>query len=662
MASIDDVKLAAGCLSTVFPQFVAKELAALTDEIATAVQGFTDPLAALGDLNVDSLIADVAALSEGDIYSNLGSAAVGIGAQLVRREASDILGAMAAEYPSVTKRVHATRNLSSVVVANGSSMLALLSDMPYAAGQKMCEVIIELDDLKTKNLECLRKHIVQLVNAVLVLAKSVTTYKDETFEDLDAVAALLVQVKANLVLSQRVKAGEVHFDFQAFERARQQLTDASSLLTPDKDGTSLLDATDILLYGSVTTANVTRGNRKLVTLVIPSLIQLIEVEISAVVTQVQVINYYVGKLGEVIGSYRRSGQASKVAEQRSRAIREIQTRLANLAERIDLARSRQALSAASGEMLLWSARVKTILATMDRVRLLTLQEGSVEGPDKAYQLEQAFQALLTGLTAIENDETTAGIENPLLLRDRVLALTKGARRIVKDLENGRTTENRLATFHLEAVTTATAQTSRIQRSITVAKRQKALCESFAAIDLKTSAKLEDLQESLRRLGLDRGVDLLTTGGFEEFLSADLEDLSYLGIAIKCLGHGIKGTDDAQTRQQIGKIRDGLIAQRSNMDIAAADGADQGRTRTLKKLKGKVASIQKNAKTVESIVSELKTILLAAGEAVEQTFDQLQALNGFAANIDHLAVGAGGRLAAGLEEFSDHPNAGVVLCD
>jgi len=424
----------------------------------------------------------------------------------------------------------------------------------------------------------------------------------------------------------------------------------------------LLDATDILLYGSVTTANVTRGNRKLVTLVIPSLIQLIEVEISAVVTQVQVINYYVGKLGEVIGSYRRSGQASKVAEQRSRAIREIQTRLANLAERIDLARSRQALSAASGEMLLWSARVKTILATMDRVRLLTLQEGSVEGPDKAYQLEQAFQALLTGLTAIENDETTAGIENPLLLRDRVLALTKGARRIVKDLENGRTTENRLATFHLEAVTTATAQTSRIQRSITVAKRQKALCESFAAIDLKTSAKLEDLQESLRRLGLDRGVDLLTTGGFEEFLSADLEDLSYLGIAIKCLGHGIKGTDDAQTRQQIGKIRDGLIAQRSNMDIAAADGADQGRTRTLKKLKGKVASIQKNAKTVESIVSELKTILLAAGEAVEQTFDQLQALNGFAANIDHLAVGAGGRLAAGLEEFSDHPNAGVVLCD
>lgn len=662
MASIDDVKLAAGCLSTVFPQFVAKELATLTDQIATAIQGFTDPLAALADLNVDSLIADVATLSEGDIYSNLGAAAGGLAAQHVRREAGDILGVMAAEYPSVTKRVHSIRNLSSNVALSASSMLALLSDMPYVAAQKMCEVIIELDDLKIRNLQCLKKHIAQLSNAVLVLAKSVETYKDETFEDLDEVAALLVQVQASLVLSQLVKNGKTVFDARAFDRARQQLSDASALLTPDKDGTSLLDATEILAFGSVTSADVTLGNRKLTMLVIPSLIQLIEVEVSAVISQVQVINYYISKLSLVIGNYRRAGQTSKVAEQRSRAIREIQSRLANLAERIDLARSRQALRAASGEMLLWSSRVKTILATMVRVNQLTMQEGSPEGPDKAYLLEQSFQALLTGLTAIENEETAVGIENPLLLRDRVLALTKGARRIVKDLESGRTTANRLATFHQLAADTASSQVSRIYRSSLVAEQQRDLCESFAAISLKTSAKFGVLQESLRSLGLDRGADLLTTGEFEEFLNADLEALSYLGIAIKCLAHGIKGTDDAQTRLQIGKIRDGLIAKRSNQDIAAADGADQKLLRSVTKLKGEVAVIQKNAKAIEGIVSELKVILAAAGEAVDQSFEQLQALDGFSANVDHLAVGAGGRLAAGLEEFSEHPNAGVVLCD
>jgi hypothetical protein len=86
MASIDDVKTAFGCLSTVFPQFVAKELAALTDEIATSIQGFTDPLTALGDINVDSLVEDVATLSEGDIYNNLGRAAVGLVGQYARRE------------------------------------------------------------------------------------------------------------------------------------------------------------------------------------------------------------------------------------------------------------------------------------------------------------------------------------------------------------------------------------------------------------------------------------------------------------------------------------------------------------------------------------------------------------------------------------------------
>lgn len=662
MASIDDVKTAFGCLSTVFPQFVAKELAALTDGIATAIQGFTDPLSALGDLNIDTLIADVAALSEGDIFSNLGGVAAGLTAQYVRREAGGIVGAMAAENPSVTKRVHQIRNVGGQVVSAVGTMMSLVPDLPYVAAQRMCSAIVDLDDLKMKNLQCLRKHIAQLSNAILVLAKSVDTYKDETFEDLDAVAALLVTVQSNLTLSQRVTGGVASFDSQAFERARQQLLEVSGLLTPDKDGTSLLDAAGILAFGSVTTADVTLGNRKLMTLVIPSLIQLIEVEISAVVAQVQVINYYIGKLGAVIGSFRRAGQTSQIQAQRARAIREIQTRLGDLGARIDLARERAALRAASGEMLLWSSRVKTILAVMDRVKDLTLQEGSVEGPDKAFELDQALQVLLNGLTSIENNETSAGIEDPLPLRDKVLALTAGARRIMKDLETGRTTANRLATFHQLVVQTATAQASRIEQSSTVASRQKALCQSFADIDIKAGAQFDQLQDSLRQLGFDRGVDLMTTGGFEEFLNSGPEALSYLGIAIKCLAHGINGTDDAQTRQQLGTIRDGLIAQRSNLDIAAADSADQGRLRSVKRLKDRVSEIQKNAKTVESIVSELQVILEAAGEAASQSFASLQELNGISGNIDHLAVGAGGRLAADLEDFSEHPNAGVVLCD
>ena len=71
MATLADVETAIGCLSTVYPEFVSKELATLTDSVTSAIQGFTDPLAALGDIQVDSLVNDVQMISEGDIFDNL---------------------------------------------------------------------------------------------------------------------------------------------------------------------------------------------------------------------------------------------------------------------------------------------------------------------------------------------------------------------------------------------------------------------------------------------------------------------------------------------------------------------------------------------------------------------------------------------------------------
>src|SRR5690606_40594413 len=102
--------------------------------------------------------------------------------------------------------------------------------------------------------------------------------------------------------------------------------------------------------------------------------------------------------------------------------------------------------------------------------------------------------------------------------------------------------------------------------------------------------------------------------------------------------------------------------RSNIEIAAADSADQGRSRLVDRLKSKISTIQKNAKTVESIVAEFKELLSAAGESLDQSLEGLEKFNALLGNTDQLAVAAGGRLAAGLEEFSEHPNAGVVACD
>src|SRR5262245_5015651 len=148
MAEIDDIKTALGCLSTVFPQFVAKEIATLTDEIVTGVQSFTDPLTAFGDMNVDALVDDVATLYEGAIYSNLAGAAAGLMGQYAKREATDLVASMSSENASVRNRVQAIRNLSSEIVSAVGTMMSLFPDVPYIAAQRMCSTIIDLADLK----------------------------------------------------------------------------------------------------------------------------------------------------------------------------------------------------------------------------------------------------------------------------------------------------------------------------------------------------------------------------------------------------------------------------------------------------------------------------------------------------------------------------------
>jgi hypothetical protein len=659
VATQEDITHAIGCLSTVFPQFVAKELATLSDQILAGVQGFTDPLTAIGDTNLDALIDGVATLSEGDVFSNLGQAAAGLSAQFVLREASELMDEMARRNPSVAKRVQQIGNMASQLLASGSLMASLLPDLPYAAAQRMCETIIDLTTLKINNLVCLRKHITQLINCIIVLAKNVDTYVDETLANLAEASATLKIVQQELNRSQRLQGGVIIFDSLAFDRARLRLGEVGRLLTPDKDGTSILDVAQILTFGSVEAGHVNLANRALVTLVIPSLLNLVEVEVSAVFTQTQVINFHIEMLAQVIQSFRDSQKTSPVAEARARLIAIIRERLEELGSRIDLAIARKSTRAASAEMLLWSSRVKSILAMMDQVKELTLQEGSIEGPDKAFALEQAFQGLLAKLTAINNDVTVLGIEDPTDLRNKVLGLVKGARRIMDDIDAKRTNSNRMATFHQQALQVAVAQASAVQDSINVAAEQKRACEEFAAIDLAVRDRFDQLVNSLRLLGLDRAVDLLNVGRFQTFFESDLDSLSYLGVVIKCLSDTINGLDDAQTRQQIIAIRDSLVGKKTNQDVAAADTADSGRTRMITKLQETIADIQRNAKAVETIAAEVKRI----GEQIGvNAVAAVEGFKTFLGNIDHLAVGAGGRLAAGLEEFSKHPNAGVVACE
>jgi hypothetical protein len=174
-----------------------------------------------------------------------------------------------------------------------------------------------------------------------------------------------------------------------------------------------------------------------------------------------------------------------------------------------------------------------------------------------------------------------------------------------------------------------------------------------------SETYESLMESMRQLGFDRAVDLLSVGKFDELLDIDTKELSYIGKAIECLTNGLSAIDDVRTRQQIIDIRDQLIAQQTSELIAAVDTVDQGRTRLIGRLKSRITSIQKNAKTVESIVEQLQTLGAEVGANMTAAVSSATA---FAANLDHLAVNAGGRLAQSLEDYAEHPNTGIPGCN
>jgi len=657
----EELTHAVGCLSTIFPQFVAKELAGLMDGILSGVQGFTDPLSAAADLNLDSLIGKVSEISEGDAFGNLAGAAAGLTSQYVKRELSEAMESLSKEFPGVTKRVQDIRNLSGKVTTTAYLMMGLASDMPYVAAQNMCRTIVKAVDLKVANLECMRKHIIQLTNAVLVLAQNVETYKDTTLENLDEVSLLLSEAITELTNSQRIVGNAIAFDSQAFDRARDALLNVSALVTPDQDGTSILDVVDILTYGSVEAAHVDRGNVALSTVVIPSLIYLIEAEMGAIASQSSVINHMISGLSQVLDSFRSSANTSLVQEQRARGIAEILARITDLKLRVDSAIRRQSTRAASGEMLLWSSRVKSMIVFMDQIKELSFIEGSEQDVGQAALLQAQFDLLLTRLTSISSGDgaTVSGIENITVLKTKVLGLTKGALRVRDDIDAGTTSPNRMATFHALVAQSALGQVSSIDDSSDVASQQKAACLPFLELQINARENFDQLVSSMRQLGLDRGVDLLSSGAFSEFLDSGMDDLSYLGTVIKCLTETMNGLDDAQTKQQIANIRDGLVAKRTNQDVAAADSSDQGLGRLVEGLQNQISDIQRNAQTVEAIVADLKEIGKQLQINLENASD---GFNEFAANMDKLTVGAGGRLAKGLEEYSKHPKGGVPLCE
>ena len=653
----DDLAKAVGCLSLNYPQFVSKEISGLVDTIMSSSKAITDPLSAIGDISLQSLLDKVASISEGDVYGNMAEAIGGLAASAAQSEASAFLNVMQSAYPGTTKQLLKAVNVGEKIYTSAAMALALISEAPYIAIQCICETLSKLVTLKIKNLDALRTNVTQLNNVLATILSNSNTLSVDVMAQLDSIQANLAIVKRELERSRKTTTGtNFLFDANAFARAQAALQVVSNILAPSRTAESILGVPEVLAFGSLSGAMSGSSNLQMSLMVIRPLLQVVRIEVQAVVDQTTVINYHLKLLGAAVQNFRSAPVAGKVKELRDRLIQQLIERTVDLRNCVLSAKASGSVRKASYEMFIWASRVKAMLATMEQVKATKYTEGSMEGDSKAAALDAAFRKLQTDLQAINSAHTVAAVEDIAELKAKVMNVVAGIERMMNVFDVNIPSANDIASVRAQAYQVATRANSLIDQSIADAHRLQQACLTFAAVKIGARADYDKMLGALGDLGFDRAKDLLRTGDFASFFASGLDMLSYSGALIECLGRTIGLLDDTQSQAQLAAIRDDLVAQKSSESLRMVDWT-QRRLRFVQKAEDEIANLQKNAKTVEGIYEQIKLI----AKQVQVDVVAIEAGAGaLSSNVDHLMVGMSGRLRDGFEQLTRSPTAGSAV--
>ena len=658
MATEEGLTNTIGCLSVVFPQFLAKEIARVTDEIVSAAQAVTDPLAAMADTNVQGLVDDVASLSEGSVVDGLSSAAGGLAGSYVARELKDRLEAMALANPGAIKKIQQSQNVGEQVLSGAMLLFSLFNEAPYVAVQRMCEKIINLTNLKAEQLQCLKKHIIQMNNSVAALAKARNEIVDFS-DNLSRVSLELDSAQRELSIGVFTNAdGSFGFDENAIARAVIDLKQADAILSPVKSELNLLDVANILTSGTTSASHITESNITLAAMVLPHLSFLLEAEMAAVVSVTDAINFNLSGIAGVLTNFSSVSTASRVGEIRARTIRELREKVRLVKANIDAVLDTDDTRLQTQYSLLWSSQINAVVATANKVQSPSFGAGSSEGPTKAQELSDAFDTLIAEINSIDSDNVVNGVDNVFDLKVLVTNVRLSGNRLLKLLDERQLTDAELLNFTVLVAQTATGGTNRIDESISAAQNLAAACETFLEVDIGFRDDYDNLINVFETLGFDRARDLLDSGRFDDLFGSSVDHLSYLTTAISCLTDAINGVDDIGTRNEIATLRDELQSQRSNQLLAAADNLNFGGSKILNQARAELERLERKKATALNIADKVQTLLTSlTGNLADLSsgFDEMQG------NLERLDVDANGRLSADLDEFIRRPRSGVPIC-
>lgn len=656
MATSAELLHAIGCLGRTFPQFVQREIGRLTDEFVGSVKSFTNPLAKVGDLSLQALIAEVAALGQNDIMGDVAQVA-GIVDQLAGIE----LSAMAPGAAAPTgNRVQDVLGLGASLGGRALVVAALVPETPFIIAQRIAETLVQLCALKLDNLGCLAKHIVQLANVMTVLGQMRGVVAGGLLVDLATAERSLAIATEEFVNSRRSVNGALAFDGNAFDRGRAALEVAVAALMPKVDigHQSILGVASAPSAGAPLPAPfLTPANARLGLAVVSKLVYLIQEEVQAVRAQNDSITFYLLQLRAVVTNYRSTPAGQSVLALRLQAITTLVGRVQEIENELTAARLQDPTRASVPELLGWSVALRSVQALANRIRADELVEGAVdEAVDAALKL--TYGGLLRALDGIDSMHVQKGVEDVTDLAAMCLGICTQAELLVGRLSDPAVDDSDLRTFQVLVAETAVKVDGRFGESAKATAEVAAACGPMVALSIVARASVDELLGAMAALGLDRGRDLLATGQFAELFGASVDDLSYLGSAISCLTGVLPGIDDAGLRRQVAAIREELLGRRINSLLSAADNVDFSGLRRTAAIKDEIAALQQNAQTVSSIVESLKGLAtsLSLDVAGIDPLDHTE----LAADLGHLTVSAGGRLATAVVELS-RPSAGVPVC-
>jgi len=677
MATADELLTEIACLGATFPTFVSREITKLTEQFVTAVKSFQNPFAKSGDLSVAGLLSEVASLAQGTAAGDTTQASQG----MVDQFASGELSAMTPGVlpPPSGNRIQDVLGLEQGIAGNAMMTMSLIPETPFIVAQRMCETLLQVVDIKLENLNCLRRHIIQISNTLLVLMHTRDAAITNMDIDLDAVSSYLAIANAEFTKSRRSTSAGISFDTKAFERGRAALDSALRALSPVLPGghQSILAIENVLeAQGILPPVMTTAANARISMMVVPQLSNIIVAEIEAVKQQTSVINYYIQHLRDVVNNYSSSPAAQKVIAIRLQTVDTLLARLTRLKTDVDGARANQRhyndlrtgqaiaqtndrTNVIAAQMIPWSSALLSAQALAAKIQASQFVAGSLDAAtDKA--MKATYGELTKAFDEINSDHVVKGIEDVTDLAAKCTGIAKQAKILMSRMDDLSSTDADLKTFQVIVSGTAIQMNGILGTSIETCIAIKAAVQPMILLSILARPSIDNMIDALNSMGLDRAKDTLSVGLFADFMGMPIAEMSYLGAAIKCMTGAANVIDDAFIRRKLTSIRDDLVAKLTNLKLFSMNAIEFGGLRKSHEIRSAIAAIQKDAETVKGIVKFLTDEAKKLGAVVSTVAIDAASLGAMAASTDHLAIGAGGRFASDIIDVS-RPSAGVPAC-